>query len=90
MWGSLHVAQLAIITSCVKGTDLDGAYAKMTACPANAIEPVKQLVRRTQGYIAQKCWADGVAEALAFYGNGARSEKLRLKSGGQIGLMRPA
>ncbi len=69
---------------------LDGAYAKMTACPANAIEPVKQLVRRMQGYIAQKCWADGVAEALAFYGNVARSEKLRLKSGGQIGLMRPA
>jgi hydroxymethylpyrimidine pyrophosphatase-like HAD family hydrolase len=69
---------------------LDGAYAKMTACPANAIEPVKELVRRTQGYIAQKCWADGVAEALAFYGNGARSERLRLKSGGKIGLMRPA
>lgn len=68
---------------------LDGAYAKMTACPANAIEPVKEFVRRTQGYIAQKCWADGVAEALAFYGSGARSEKLRWNSGGQIGLMRP-
>ena len=48
---------------------LDGAYAKMTACPANAIEPVKELVRRTEGYVAKKCWADGVAEALAFYGS---------------------
>jgi HAD superfamily hydrolase (TIGR01484 family) len=46
---------------------LDGSYAKMTACPANAIEPVKELVRRTQGYIARNCWADGVAEALVFY-----------------------
>jgi hydroxymethylpyrimidine pyrophosphatase-like HAD family hydrolase len=46
---------------------LDGSYAKMTACPANAIEPVKELVRQNQGYIAQKCWADGVAEALTFY-----------------------
>ena len=37
---------------------------RMTACPANAIDPVKELVRRSQGYIAEKCWADGVAEAL--------------------------
>ena len=53
---------------------LDGTYAKNTACPANAIEPVKELVRRTQGYVAEKCWADGVAEALAFYGS-ARSKQ---------------
>ena len=46
---------------------LDGSYAKMTACPANAIDPVKQLVRRSQGYIADKCWAEGVAEALDHY-----------------------
>jgi len=69
---------------------LDGSYAKMTACPANAIEPIKELVRRTQGYIAQKCWANGVAEAIAFYGNNARSETLQLGSGGQVALMRPA
>ncbi len=47
---------------------LDGAYAKMTACPANAIEPVRELVRRTNGCVAKKSWADGVAEALAFFG----------------------
>jgi hydroxymethylpyrimidine pyrophosphatase-like HAD family hydrolase len=46
---------------------LDGSFAKMTACPANAIDPVKQLVRRSQGYIAEKCWASGVAEALDYY-----------------------
>jgi len=58
---------------------LDGLYAKMTACPANAIDPVKQLVRRSQGYIAHKCWADGVAEALGFYENIARgTEPLQL------------
>jgi hydroxymethylpyrimidine pyrophosphatase-like HAD family hydrolase len=50
---------------------LDGSYAKMTACPANAIDPVKQLVRSSQGYIANKYWADGIAEALDFYENGA-------------------
>jgi hydroxymethylpyrimidine pyrophosphatase-like HAD family hydrolase len=50
---------------------LDGSYAKMTACPANAIAPVKELVRSIQGYIAHKCWADGVAEALGFYANAA-------------------
>jgi hydroxymethylpyrimidine pyrophosphatase-like HAD family hydrolase len=46
---------------------LDGSYAKMTACPANAIEPVKELVRCSRGYIANNCWADGIAEALEFY-----------------------
>ena len=48
---------------------LDGSYAKMTACPANAIDAVKQVVRRSQGYIANKNWADGIAEALDFFEN---------------------
>ena len=42
-------------------------YAKMTACPANAIDPVKELVRCSNGYIAERCWADGIAEAVEFY-----------------------
>ncbi len=46
---------------------LDGSYAKMIACPANAIDPVKELVRCSQGYIAERCWADGIAEAVEFY-----------------------
>jgi hydroxymethylpyrimidine pyrophosphatase-like HAD family hydrolase len=58
---------------------LDGTYAKNTACPGNAIEPVKELVRRTQGYVAGKCWADGVAEALAFYGTGRAKQNASLE-----------
>ena len=68
---------------------LDGLYAKMTACPANAIEPVKELVRSAQGYVARSCWADGVAEALFFYGGGPRSERLQTELWGELGLMRP-
>ena len=59
---------------------LDGSYAKMTACPANAIDPVKQLVQRSQGYIAGKCWADGVAEALDFYENVSRGWNFPIRS----------
>ena len=68
---------------------LDGIYAKNTACPANAIEPVKELVRRTQGYVAEKCWADGVAEALAFYGSWRPKRNAPLEFRGGIGLTRP-
>ncbi|MFZ4683207.1 MAG: HAD family hydrolase [Terrimicrobiaceae bacterium] len=46
---------------------LDGVHAGMTACPANAIELVKETVRKSNGYVAEKPWADGVAEALDFY-----------------------
>lgn len=46
---------------------LDGSYARMTACPANAIEPVKQAVRESGGYIAKACWADGIAEAFRHF-----------------------
>jgi hypothetical protein len=42
---------------------LDGSYAKMTVS-CNAIDAVKQVVRRSEGYIADKNWADGIAEAL--------------------------
>ncbi len=68
---------------------LDGTYAKNTACPANAIEPVKELVRRTQGYVAEKCWADGVAEALAFYGTWRSEQSAPLEFRGEVGLTRP-
>ncbi len=46
---------------------LDGIYAKMTACPANAIEAVKERVRGSGGYVARGFWADGVAEALGHF-----------------------
>ncbi len=51
---------------------LDGVHAGMTACPANAIELVKETVLRAGGYVAEKPWADGVAEALEFYGSNHR------------------
>jgi len=49
---------------------LDGVYAKMTACPANAIDAVKERVRGSGGYVARGFWADGVAEALGHFRRG--------------------
>lgn len=46
---------------------LDGRYAAMTACPSNAIEPVKTAVRRSGGFIAQRESANGIADAIAFF-----------------------
>jgi hydroxymethylpyrimidine pyrophosphatase-like HAD family hydrolase len=69
---------------------LDGSYAKMTACPANAIDPVKQLVQRSEGYVADKCWADGIAEALAFYENPRRDRIAPPKARGRGRVTRPA
>jgi hydroxymethylpyrimidine pyrophosphatase-like HAD family hydrolase len=48
---------------------LDGRHAALTACPANAIGPVKETVHLSTGYISSQPWADGVAEALGFYGS---------------------
>jgi HAD superfamily hydrolase (TIGR01484 family) len=47
---------------------LDGKYAAMTACPANAIAIVKETVRASGGYVARSKWADGVAEAMEHFG----------------------
>ena len=46
---------------------LDGSYAGMVACPDNAIEPVKESVRRAGGYVASRKWADGIAEAMHYF-----------------------
>jgi len=46
---------------------LDTKYAGMVACPANAIGPVKEKVNHFHGYISQKYWADGIADALRHY-----------------------
>ncbi|MDP9291234.1 MAG: HAD hydrolase family protein [Verrucomicrobiota bacterium] len=46
---------------------LDGRFAKMTACPANAVEPVKKTVRDSGGRVATKACSDGVVEALQFF-----------------------
>lgn len=48
---------------------LDGRFAAMPACPANAIEPVKQAVRSAGGYVAQQSYGAGVHEALRHFLN---------------------
>ncbi len=46
---------------------LDGRYAQFPACPANAIEPVKEAVRSAGGYVAGKNCGAGVHEALQHF-----------------------
>ena len=46
---------------------LDRKYAALIACPANAIDPVKEKVRLAEGCISNLPWADGIAEALRHY-----------------------
>jgi hypothetical protein len=46
---------------------LDGAYAQYPACPANAIDPVKQTVRNAGGYVAESACGAGVYEALLYF-----------------------
>ena len=43
---------------------LDGRYAALPACPANAIAEVKEAVRRASGWVAEKEFGAGVHEAL--------------------------
>ena len=54
---------------------LDGTHAAMPACPANAIDLVKETVRSAGGYVAESNWADGVAEALEFYQDSAEKRR---------------
>jgi HAD superfamily hydrolase (TIGR01484 family) len=46
---------------------LAGHYAKCIVCPENAIEPIKELVRRQNGYISHQPWGHGVARGLEHY-----------------------
>ncbi len=46
---------------------LDGRYAAMPACPFNAIEEVKETVRRADGYVAGKECGAGIREALLHF-----------------------
>jgi len=44
---------------------LDGKYARMLACPVNAIEAVRKLVRQGDGMVSHARCGSGVLEALA-------------------------
>ena len=46
---------------------LDGEVAAMPACPANAIDQVKETVRSAGGYVAQRQHGAGVHEALKHF-----------------------
>jgi hypothetical protein len=46
---------------------LDGRFAALTGCPANAIPEVKEAVRRSGGYVATKQHGAGVHEALQHF-----------------------
>ena len=46
---------------------LDGEVAAMPACPANAIDEVKETVRSAGGYVAQRQHGAGVHEALKHF-----------------------
>jgi hydroxymethylpyrimidine pyrophosphatase-like HAD family hydrolase len=46
---------------------LDGTAAGMVACPANAVEAVKTLVREVGGYVSPYPWGEGVADAIRHF-----------------------
>jgi HAD superfamily hydrolase (TIGR01484 family) len=46
---------------------LDGTAAGMVACPANAVETVKKLVRKVGGYVSPHPWGEGVADAIRHF-----------------------
>jgi HAD superfamily hydrolase (TIGR01484 family) len=46
---------------------LDGRYAALPACPANAIEAVKEAVGRAGGWVAEQEYGAGVHEALLHF-----------------------
>src|SRR5204863_6508023 len=48
---------------------LDGRFAAMPACPANAIGLVKDTVRSAHGYVAEREFGAGVHEALLYFTN---------------------
>jgi hypothetical protein len=41
----------------------------MPACPANAIDEVKDAVRSAGGFVAESCCGAGVYEALSYFAN---------------------
>ncbi len=56
---------------------LDGTYAAMTACPSNAIQEIKDVVVRSQGYVAGLAGGDGIAEAIEYFQKKATAPRSR-------------
>jgi len=75
---------LAVGDHCNDLSMLDGNYAGMPACPGNAIDRVKELVRRAGGYVAAEEAADGVVEAMRHY---QKKGGIRLAPGSRLEKM---
>jgi len=56
---------------------LDGTFAGMPSCPANAIPEVQDAVTNAGGYVARKDHGAGVHEALLHFVNGGCGEGLK-------------
>jgi hydroxymethylpyrimidine pyrophosphatase-like HAD family hydrolase len=54
---------------------LSADYARFVVAPDNAVELVKDTVRRQNGYVSHQPWGHGVARGLEFYLG--RSDSLR-------------
>lgn len=50
---------------------LDGSAAAMVACPSNAVEKVKSVVREAGGYVSPLPWGEGVADAIRHFSHAA-------------------
>jgi len=46
---------------------LDGSAAGMVACPSNAVDEVKRVVRKAGGYVSPHPWGEGVADAIRHF-----------------------
>jgi HAD superfamily hydrolase (TIGR01484 family) len=53
---------------------LDGRFAAMPACPANAIDQVKDAVRSAGGYVADREYGAGVHESLLHFMDGGTAD----------------
>ncbi len=53
---------------------LDGRHAHLVACPANAVDAVKEAVRASGGYVASQVCSGGIVEALRHFGSLAKGE----------------
>jgi len=66
----LHVARKNIFAAGDHHNDismLNGEVAAMPACPANAIDEVKQAVRSANGFVAKREHGAGVYDALLYF-----------------------
>lgn len=52
---------------------LDGSAAAMVACPDNAVNEVKDVVRAAGGYVSPYPWGEGVADAIRHFSGSSPS-----------------